>query len=118
MKAKRPKPAKLSTNLMLRREVQARLEHNQQPRVPPLVDADVFRPGGPHNAAAPRRAVGVGRFVAQKGFDTLLRAWRQVVDRMPGATAAPPSWFWSATDPSGHGWNGWSPGSDSMTWSG
>ena len=30
-KAKRPKPAKLATNLVLRREVQARLEHNHSP---------------------------------------------------------------------------------------
>jgi IS30 family transposase len=31
VKAKRPKPAKLATNLVLRREVQARLEHNHSP---------------------------------------------------------------------------------------
>ncbi len=49
-------------------------------RLPPLVDADVFLPGAPRAATAPPRAVAVGRFVAQKGFDTLLRAWRRVVD--------------------------------------
>jgi IS30 family transposase len=31
VKAKRPKPAKLAVNLVLRREVQTRLEHNHSP---------------------------------------------------------------------------------------
>ena len=35
------------------------------------------------------RTVAVGRFVAQKGFDTLLRAWRLVVDRMPDRPKPP-----------------------------
>ena len=60
----------------------------------------------PRAATAPPRAVAVGRFVAQKGFDTLLRAWRS--GRRPdGRTRRrPPSWSWSATDRSGHGWSG------------
>ena len=58
-------------------------------RVPPLVDVEVFRPGARREATAPPRTVAVGRFVAQKGFDTLLRAWRRVVDRMPDRPKPP-----------------------------
>ena len=51
-------------------------------RLPPPVDTTVFRPGRRPDEYGPRRAVAVGRFVAQKGFPTLLRAWRLVVDRL------------------------------------
>jgi phosphatidyl-myo-inositol dimannoside synthase len=54
-------------------------------RLPPPVDTDTFRPGPARDPAAPARAVAVGRLVAQKGFETLLRAWRRVVDRTPNA---------------------------------
>ena len=49
-------------------------------RLAPLVDPDVFRPGPTRasEAVAPT-VVAVGRFVAQKGFDVLLRAWPGVV---------------------------------------
>jgi phosphatidylinositol alpha-1,6-mannosyltransferase len=49
-------------------------------RLPAPVDTARFRPGPPRDPAAPRRVVAVGRFVAQKGFGTLLRAWRLVLD--------------------------------------
>jgi phosphatidylinositol alpha-1,6-mannosyltransferase len=47
-------------------------------RLPPPVDVDRFRPL-PHPAAESPTVVAVGRFVAQKGFDLLLRAWPGVV---------------------------------------
>jgi phosphatidylinositol alpha-1,6-mannosyltransferase len=55
--------------------------------LPPPVDTDLFRPGVRRDPADRPRAVAVGRFVAQKGFPTLLRAWRRVVDQ----TAAGPA---------------------------
>ena len=58
-------------------------------RLPPPVDSDLFRPGPPRAAADRSRVVAVGRFVAQKGLDTLLRAWRRVVDRTPGRDGPP-----------------------------
>lgn len=58
-------------------------------RLPPLVDEAVFRPR-PDRAAPPAAptVVAVGRLVAQKGFDLLLRSWPGVVaglgpDRTP-----------------------------------
>ena len=51
-------------------------------RLPPPVDLVRFSPvagAGP----APARCVAVGRFVRQKGFDTLLRAWREVLAGWP-----------------------------------
>ena len=57
-------------------------------RLPPPVDLERFRPAGPSSAGA-SRCVAVGRFVRQKGFDTLLHAWRRVLDGWPAATAAP-----------------------------
>ena len=47
-------------------------------RLAPLVDPDVFHPGTARLSAAPT-VVAVGRFVAQKGVDVLLRAWPGVV---------------------------------------
>jgi len=52
-------------------------------RLSPPVDTDHFRPD-PDRAVAPHsrgRCVAVGRFVPQKGFGTLLRAWRMVLDQ-------------------------------------
>jgi phosphatidylinositol alpha-1,6-mannosyltransferase len=58
-------------------------------RLPPPVDTDRFRPGPSRDPADRPQAVAVGRFVAQKGFDTLLRAWRRVLDRHPDGDAPP-----------------------------
>lgn len=52
-------------------------------RLPPPVDTGVFVPGPPRLGTEAPRVVAVGRFVAQKGFDTLLRAWPRVVERLP-----------------------------------
>lgn len=58
-------------------------------QLPPPVDTDRFAPPDAGDPPAGRartdsperpRCVGVGRFVRQKGFDTLLAAWRQVLD--------------------------------------
>lgn len=74
-------------------------------RLPPPVDTDRFRPPASHPtdthpteahpaeahpaaAADPPRCIAVGRFVRQKGFDTLLSAWRQVLDG-PAAALRP-----------------------------
>jgi phosphatidylinositol alpha-1,6-mannosyltransferase len=68
-------------------------------RLPPPVDTDLFRPaaGRTPTATAPTATsptdtaptvVAVGRFVAQKGFDVLLRAWPGVVAGL-GPTRAP-----------------------------
>jgi phosphatidyl-myo-inositol dimannoside synthase len=58
-------------------------------RLPAPVDTAVFRPGQSPDRHGQRRTVAVGRFVAQKGFPTLLRAWRLVVDRLPDSGPAP-----------------------------
>jgi phosphatidylinositol alpha-1,6-mannosyltransferase len=50
-------------------------------RLPPPIDVSRFAPGEPTEGRA--SCVSVGRFVAQKGFDTLLRAWRLVLDAHP-----------------------------------
>ena len=50
-------------------------------RLPPPIDVSRFTPGQPMEDRG--RCVAVGRFVAQKGFATLLRAWRLVVDAGP-----------------------------------
>jgi phosphatidylinositol alpha-1,6-mannosyltransferase len=47
-------------------------------RLPPPIDVSRFMPGEPRVSRA--CCVAVGRFVAQKGFTTLLRAWRLVLD--------------------------------------
>jgi phosphatidylinositol alpha-1,6-mannosyltransferase len=54
-------------------------------RLAPPIDVDTFQPA-PTPPARPR-AIGVGRFVRRKGFDTLLVAWRQVLDRWRGTEA-------------------------------
>lgn len=51
-------------------------------RLSPPVDVSLFRPGSTHRSGRPR-VVSVGRFVRQKGFATLLRAWRLVLDAQP-----------------------------------
>lgn len=56
-------------------------------RLPPPVDLDRFSPADPDDIGPDRgrpRCVAVGRFVRQKGFDTLLSAWRQVLDGPAG----------------------------------
>ena len=58
-------------------------------RLPPPVDTTMFRPGRRPDEYGARRAVAVGRFVAQKGFPTLLQAWRLVVDRWQGSGPMP-----------------------------
>ena len=58
-------------------------------RLPAPVDTAVFRPGPPQDDHSPRRAVAVGRFVDQKGFSTLLRAWRLVLDRFAESSPTP-----------------------------
>ena len=47
-------------------------------RLPPPVDLAQFRPGALDHGRP--RCVAVGRFVAQKGFSSLLRAWRLILD--------------------------------------
>lgn len=54
-------------------------------RLSPPVDTDRFRPdparSGP-GQGGPGRCIAVGRFVPRKGFGTLLRAWRRVLDHL------------------------------------
>ena len=78
-------------------------------RLPPPVDVGLFRPGSaasiPGGPPEPPgmgghdrpRAVAVGRFVPQKGFSTLLRAWSTLLDLLP-RRPLDRSWYWSATD--------------------
>jgi len=52
--------------------------------MPPPVDPALFRPASPDlddHRSGPVRCVAAARFVARKGIDTLLLAWRQVRDR-------------------------------------
>jgi phosphatidylinositol alpha-1,6-mannosyltransferase len=56
-------------------------------RLPPPVDLSFFRPGPPHPGRG--RCVAVGRFVVQKGFDTLVDAWSVVVAGWPPAVPPP-----------------------------
>jgi phosphatidylinositol alpha-1,6-mannosyltransferase len=57
-------------------------------RLPPPVDLDRFRPAL-QPPDGPARCVAVGRFVRQKGFDTLLRAWRRLLDDWPTGRPVP-----------------------------
>ncbi len=65
-------------------------------RIPPPVDGERFYPrardrssedhaGDEYGQATRPRCVAAGRFVPQKGFETLLTAWRQVLDSPVGA---------------------------------
>jgi phosphatidylinositol alpha-1,6-mannosyltransferase len=56
-------------------------------RLAPPVDMARF--GSPATQQQRPGCVAVGRFVRQKGFDTLLRAWRLVLDDMPRTTTQP-----------------------------
>lgn len=59
-------------------------------RLAPPVDTEVFRPApqtGAHER--PPRLVAVGRLVRQKGFETLLPAWRLVLDAWPSELPQP-----------------------------
>lgn len=57
-------------------------------RIAPPVDLSRFAPAagraGAIDQRKPTRCVAVARMVRQKGFDTLLQAWRSVLDRDPG----------------------------------
>lgn len=53
-------------------------------RLAPPVDTEFYCPPGRSAARQRPRCVAVGRLVRQKGFDTLLLAWRRVLDRWPG----------------------------------
>lgn len=51
-------------------------------RLAPPVDPELYCPDPlPGAVDGPARCIAVGRFVAQKGFSTLLRAWRLVLDQ-------------------------------------
>jgi phosphatidylinositol alpha-1,6-mannosyltransferase len=56
-------------------------------RLPPPVDLSLFTPGAPHGG--PVRCVAVGRFVIQKGFDTLLDSWSRVLAGWPPEVQPP-----------------------------
>ena len=58
-------------------------------RLPPPVDLEQFRPRAPGLPPAPPRCVAVGRFVLQKGFDTLVRAWARVQQAWPDGERRP-----------------------------
>ncbi len=49
-------------------------------RLAPPVDVSLFHPAAQARGLDRPRVVSVGRFVRQKGFDLLLRAWRRVLD--------------------------------------
>lgn len=57
-------------------------------RLPPPVDTALFSPARSRGDGRPR-CVTVGRFVAQKGHDVLLRAWAQVCARVPAGSPLP-----------------------------
>lgn len=54
-------------------------------RLAPPVDLDRFRPVPAGSGDGRPRCIAVGRMVRQKGFDRLLAAWPQVLDRTGGA---------------------------------
>jgi len=58
-------------------------------RLPPPVDLDLFTPSPGGLPPGPPRCVAVGRFVVQKGFDTLLRAWAGVQQAWPEGERRP-----------------------------
>jgi phosphatidylinositol alpha-1,6-mannosyltransferase len=60
----------------------------QMIRLAPPVNPAVFCPSPSSRAARPR-VVAVGRLVRQKGHDTLLRAWRLLLDDWPRTAADP-----------------------------
>lgn len=58
-------------------------------RLPPPVDLSVFRPALRAVAERPPRCVAVGRFVRQKGFDTLVAGWARVQRAWPDGVPPP-----------------------------
>lgn len=60
-------------------------------RLAPPVDLSVFRPepGARSSRGGPPRCVAVGRFVARKGFDVLLRSWERVLAGWPADERRP-----------------------------
>jgi len=59
-------------------------------RLPPPVDLSVFAPAAAAAGTRRRpRCVAVGRFVVQKGFDTLVEGWALVQQAWPGAAERP-----------------------------
>ena len=50
-------------------------------RLPPPVDVQRFRPPARADVRGAGRCIAVARLIPQKGVDTLLRAWRTVLDR-------------------------------------
>ena len=55
-------------------------------RLPPPVDPDQFRPR--LSLIGRSRCVAVGRFVAQKGFSSLLHSWRLILDARPASAGS------------------------------
>lgn len=74
-------------------------------RLPPPVPTDRFHPA-PLPRPGPPTVLAAARMVRRKGVDTLLRAWRQVLERWEGAEA--PRLLLAGDGPQRAGWEAWS----------